>query len=86
MLTKLWDIKDDWEGIRSPIMGIKSEFQKVAEFDDASLSMIIKGLLVCISSDLALEKKDFEGILKVDLEESPFIHLDVSQAAVLEKY
>ena len=37
-LDQLWGVKGDWEGIRSPIVGIKGTFLEAAAFENGNIN------------------------------------------------
>ena len=37
-LTSLWETKDEWDGIREPLVAKKGELQEATAFEDASFT------------------------------------------------
>ena len=68
----LWDVKDKWAAIRTPITDSVDALGAAAEWDGGDVPGIAKGLIACICQDMKPGKEDFEGIVDITTE-APFI-------------
>jgi len=91
-LTTLWGIKDDWNAIRTPIVGIKGTFSEACGFE-GSINQMVQGSLLAMSKDLHSVAgkttedhiEDFSACLSCDMN-SPYIHFTISDHPLLGKY